>query len=214
MHRSGTSSLAGLFAAGGLWVGDISQRHNHMERSDVNRINDLILSRFGGTWKRPPRTVDCTRVRRGRIRRALKPYASHPYWVIKDPRFLFTLDAWLPHAGAYRLVGTFRHPLAVARSLRARDDLPLEQGIALWTRYNSKLVALHRRHPFPLICFDASGDDYLDRFRSLCASLDVPCDEEAAARHYAPHLISHDGEGANGLPEETSALHAYLVEHA
>ena len=214
MHRSGTSSLAGMFAAGGLWIGDIARGHNYMERTDVNHINELILSRFGGTWKRPPPTVDPARVRRDSILRALRPYAGHPYWVIKDPRFLFTLDAWLPHAGAHRLVGTFRHPLAVARSLHARDDLPLEQGIALWTRYNRELVVRHRRHSFPLIRFDAGGDDYLDRFRHLCERLGIPCDQEAATRHYDARLISHDGEGSNELPCETGALLAYLVEHA
>ena len=56
--------------------------------------------------------------------------------VIKDPRLCLTMPFWravLPTPlGA---VFVLRDPMHVARSLQARDDIPITLGLALWDRY-------------------------------------------------------------------------------
>jgi hypothetical protein len=56
--------------------------------------------------------------------------------VLKDPRLCITFPLWrtaLP--GPLAALFVLRDPLEVARSLQARDELPIVLGLALWDRY-------------------------------------------------------------------------------
>jgi hypothetical protein len=82
--------------------------------------------------------------------------ARHVPCGLKDPRLLLLLDTWIEIVDSYALVGTFRHPVAVARSLARRNGMPEKEAYNLWVRYNAKLVQWHRAYRFPIIRFDLS----------------------------------------------------------
>ena len=219
MHRSGTSCLAGLLETSGLSLGDVSRsnRHNlkgNLEDKAVRAVNTAILQKFGGSWKCPPMSIVWKDIDARPVRKAIDRFSKHNRWLIKDPRMLLTIEAWLPHIPVYRLIGTFRHPMAVARSLNRRDEMPVEQGVALWTAYNQRLVDLHRRHQFPLVCFDQQGEAYLDQFFSLCQRLELTGDRQAACAFYERELVSQSSDGAETLTGEPSRLYDYLLHNA
>ena len=82
--------------------------------------------------------------------RALKVYnnVTNAPWVLKDPRMCLTLDAWLPllKSDEHRppVLFTYRNPLEVALSLRARKRNPvsLYEGLRLWIWYNREAIRL------------------------------------------------------------------------
>ena len=136
MHRSGTSCLTGLLERAGLATGGTSCPHPYnrrgmFEQPDVREANRDILRRSGGSWSAPPARVPHAEVDPRAIRRALEPFRRESRWVVKDPRMVLTLEAWLPHVRSFELVGTFRHPVAVARSLHARNEIPFSDGLAI-----------------------------------------------------------------------------------
>ena len=85
----------------------------------------------------------------------------HRYWGIKDSRILFVLPFWEDRLDCIQLVGTFRHPLSVAKSLYFRNKIPLEIGLKIWERYNLQLYNLLKESEFPLISFDVTSEEYL-----------------------------------------------------
>ncbi|MFH0945930.1 MAG: hypothetical protein V2A76_12085 [Planctomycetota bacterium] len=218
MHRSGTSCLTGLLETAGLWIGNAPRRSNwnakgNLEDQDIRVLNEKVFGKLGGSWKEPVEDLPAGAVKPERILEVLKPYRRHRRWLVKDPRLLFTMSLWLPHTPQRRLVGTFRHPYAVARSLLRRNAMPLEEGVALWVTYNRQLVALHRQLQFPLMNFDLKGEPYLDRFRHLCGQLDLPYDDKAAREFYETSLVNQGLEPSDQLEGEAEELYSYLLEH-
>lgn len=220
MHRSGTSCLTGLLETSGVFMGDVARKKRpgnpkgNLENVPARKLNESILDDNGGSWKSVPRDLRVSPARREEIAAVLASFGDHPRWALKDPRLLLVLDAWLEADPDVALVGTFRHPLAVARSLQARNDLPLEEGCAIWLRYNEELVAQHRRRRFPLVSFDRVGDAYLDQYRALCRRLDLPFDETAAGEFYASDLVRQAASEPEPPPPEAREVLEYLESHA
>ncbi len=217
MHRSGTSCLTGLLESSGLWLGDVARksrfnRRGNLEHPSIRKVTRDLLDRHSGSWRDIPE-VDWLRVDPRPVLRALAPYRENESWVIKDPRMLLMLPAFLPHLPHRQLVGSFRHPEAVARSLEARNQMPLAEGVALWTQYNRRLVELHQKEPFPLVSFDLTGAPYLEQFERLCRQLEIPVNREAAHRVYEANLVHQAAAGGIELEAEPAHLYAYLRAH-
>jgi hypothetical protein len=147
MSRSGTSALTRAFVRAGYYVGDGDRLaaptpHNPVgsyERLDVRAADDELLRSLGGSWYAPP-PRELQRRRAGDFRPILESLVDRIHEeaqgtpiAIKDPRIGVLLDVWLPVI-VERLhpVLVIRNPLAVARSLRRRDALPVPVGLAMW----------------------------------------------------------------------------------
>jgi hypothetical protein len=76
---------------------------------------------------------------------------------------LITLDGWLTVLDAPRFVASFRNPASVAKSLMHRKLGSGDEAfwIRLWCEYNTRLLALYRKNPFPIINFDLQEPEYL-----------------------------------------------------
>ena len=171
MHRSGTSCLAGMLEHCGLHLGEVNRSSRHNPRGNhesrvAMAINDDLLALAGGSWREPRDVGEVAPELAARIERYRRTMrATGQVWGIKDPRMLFCLGAWAEPTTA--LVGTFRHPVAVARSLEARlqarkrPESVRVDWQALWFEYNARLVALYRRAPFPVVDFDWEAERYL-----------------------------------------------------
>jgi hypothetical protein len=151
MHRSGTSAVAGALGKLGFAVPveedrwePSSDNPDHWESRALALYSDLLLERIGGTWDRPPDShlgVEIFEDLDGELGDPSLPASRafpEPGAVLwKDPRTCLLLPYWRAHLpGPVAAVFIWRQPLAVARSLRARDRMHLADGVALWERYN------------------------------------------------------------------------------
>ena len=160
MHRSGTSMLSGLLVEGnGYIVGDglikasFDNEKGFYERVDVVLQNDEFMKTQGIWWGDKVAHYDPEKAledkKRGTITfkdgetgLAFLNDKSNAPWLEKDPRMCITLRTWLPLLNTEpAIIFTYRHPLEVARSLKARDDdFDLMWGLRLWILYNMRAL--------------------------------------------------------------------------
>ena len=206
MHRSGTSCLARMLAAGGLASAGEAVRNwdnarGHFEMLDAVRLNEAVLAHSGGHWLSPPTDVRWTdehaaardRLLAARIvDRSAERSVDRPA-LIKDPRTLLTLPFWRASRVPFHAVAIVRHPLAVARSLESWRGTPIAEGIALWTAHNEALLADRATHDFALIDFDAPREVMIVAALSAARAFASDIDEVAFASAYEDQLVHHDG---------------------
>lgn len=181
MHRSGTSSLAGSLEAAGLPLGEVrreggdSNQKGHHEPGEVIRLHDDVLMTSRGAWHLPPATITWSQEQRGRRDAFIAGHADQPLWGWKEPRTLLVIDGWLEVLPQLEMVGTFRHPLVVARSLKRRhgNDTP-RMWLEVWLAYNEILLRLVEQRGLPLIDFDLSAERYQARLGEIVEELRLP----------------------------------------
>jgi hypothetical protein len=205
MHRSGTSSLAGSLEQCGLQLGDVSHfnpsnRKGNREHPDVMSLNDRVLASSGGSWDNPPERIewdDSLILQRDELIGKLRK-ASSGLWGFKDPRTLLTIPFWLSGMKDCWLVGTVRHPLAVANSMEVRGGMPRPKGLFLWRTYNQRMLEIWDQTPFPIVSFDESTEEYQRSVRLLAKQfgLSTPVEGQPffddSMRHQLP--AGMDGE--------------------
>lgn len=178
MHRSGTSCLAGSLQEAGLYLGEVNTAapHNAKGNRESRAIMDLqddLLRANGGDWDAPPHEVVWSEEHQARRDAIIAAYPSDRIWGFKDPRTLLTLPGWLEALPPVRFVGTFRHPLAVAASLHARNGIAIEKSLALWETYNRRLLDCQRQWGFPIVCFDWPPERYQSRLQAIAPTLNL-----------------------------------------
>lgn len=177
MHRSGTSCLAGLLEEAGLYLGDVKHESTYNVKGNrenplVMKLNERVLMQNGASWDSPPpHPVKWNLDAQHERDRVLATYRSKSAWGIKDPRLLFTLDGWLSDIPRARIVATFRHPVAVARSLRRRNRFTAEHSLSLWRKYNTRLLDLAKRFEVSPVSFDLDMRRYLASVEGIAISL-------------------------------------------
>lgn len=153
MHRSGTSVTARLLNMLGCYMGPeraalehrigrltASNARGHWERADVMDINNAILKTIGARWDQPQTAPSLSfNALPDELKHALKLLvygldANRP-WMVKDPRLCLTLPCWKPLVDVPVAVLVYRHPAQIASSLFKRNNIPLENGLALWETY-------------------------------------------------------------------------------
>ena len=218
MHRSGTSCLTGTLKSHGLALGEVSDynkynKKGNQENKAVFRLNEALLQHNGGAWHTPPAgPLHSNPELETRRTEVLADYQSLPKpWGIKDPRMLLTYDFWQDHLPAHAFIGTFRHPLAVAQSLAARERLsiPLEQGLALWATYNEKLLELQQQHRFAVVNFDWAPARYQAAVEQLAETLGLG--PQAEQTFFDAKLVSQQPPGLAECPAELLPLYRELM---
>jgi hypothetical protein len=174
MHRSGTSAITNALGLLGCSLGDTGdfispKRWNPQGNWEHQRLidrNDLVLELHGGTWFAPPRlSGDWARRPKAqamipRLRSEFAEIYPEEGWVWKDPRACLTLPLWLQAwSSAPVAVMAFRHPLAVAKSLAARNGFSMRHGLALWEVYNSEALWNLRDVPTSVYGYESALDD-------------------------------------------------------
>lgn len=217
MHRSGTSCLAGTLEQGGLLLGDV-QTHNaanlrgNRESPRIMALHDALLQANGFAWDRPPppgRELvwnDESRRERDAI---ITEFADRPRWGFKDPRTLLAVAGWRETLPGLQAVGIFRHPLAVARSLQARGDMPLDRALELWLAYNRRLLDEWRATRLPVLSFDGSEEAFRAQVSALGEWLQFPGDL-GGETFFAAELRHHRVEDDGALPAEVGAVYEEL----
>jgi GT2 family glycosyltransferase len=165
MHRSGTSLLTALLRMAGVELGSdlllgeaAENSRGFWEHREVVRINDELLAHLGLSWfvpsPLPPGYLDLCQLEPLAHRAANllhREFAGAALWGIKDPRLCRLQGFWeracTGMVDELYAAHVFRHPLEVADSLRARNNIPTEQAMLLWLFHNLEAVLHPRKHP-------------------------------------------------------------------
>lgn len=177
MHRSGTSCLAGMLQFAGFNAGMIDEWNpdnlkGNRENQSILKLNSAIFKESGGSWHSPPSSVINNPVHyelRDEILTSLQ--SSEKAWMFKEPRTLFTLPFWLNSSIKFKLIGIFRDPMSVAKSLNARDNLTITEGLKLWAVYNENLLRVVREHNVPLLYFTDDPESFQNATSKAIANL-------------------------------------------
>ncbi|MBO9661412.1 glycosyltransferase [Dokdonella sp.] len=180
MHRSGTSSVAGLLARLGVHAGDDAELmigpDNPKGHYELARLHGACLRRLeaaGGDWKQPPTSapgaaVDAFRRDIAELLRTLEPRRP---WLIKEPRLCLLARELLPLLTRPVFVHVVRDPHAVAQSLAARNGLARDHALALWRQYTQAAFEASRGWPRVLVDYAEVLADPLALARRLYDTL-------------------------------------------
>jgi len=155
MYRSGTSAFARTFNLCGAFLPDLVvaarlglNPKGFWESEAVTDLDARLMEHLGGEWNR----VDFDLPREGPLvdeflensREVLAThYGDAPFILIKDPRICVLAPLWhrTLKASGYRPVYavTVRHPLEVARSIESQGDMPVAEGLSLWSTYMQRV---------------------------------------------------------------------------
>ena len=153
MHRSGTSAAALTLARMGWSLGadlletqaDIT-RDGFGENRGVVALNEKLLAYFGSAWFELfdwpvgwEQEAEAGDFLKEALTLVAEQFPGEQRILLKDPRLCLTLPFWMrvfEEAGfATRIILQWRHPQAVAQSLKSRDSLPIPAGLLLWLHY-------------------------------------------------------------------------------
>ncbi|HEY1078289.1 MAG TPA: sulfotransferase [Fontimonas sp.] len=218
MHRSGTSCLAGCLQEAGLYLGDVNtaapaNARGNRENRAIMDLHDMVLRDNGGSWDMPPAAPKWSAEQRQQREALIGGFPRHEVWGFKDPRSLLVLDGWRESLPALRFIGTFRHPAAVAASLRTRNGFTMERGYEIWREYNTRLLRYQRELGFALLSFDWEPERYRLALEANAARLGLKAPQNGF-EFFAGSLRSHRASAADGLGAKDIALYAQLQEIA
>lgn len=217
MHRSGTSFLTGTLQQHGLQLGQHSTWNKHNTRG--NRENDRIVAFHEAVlaarecaWNNPPTgPVTWTDAENDQAREIIADYDGLAHWGFKDPRSLLFVEAWQALLPQMNTVGIFRHPLAVARSLKKRGFGKTEDPVALWQQYNLRLLDLHRRAPFPIFSFEEQPEELLGKIEHVAHGLGLT---KTVDEPFFSSELRQQEPGEDALPADVEATLQSLREIA
>ena len=228
MHRSGTSLVARGLAAMGLNLGDRvdvaphpANPHGHWEHADVWQAQEELLIRFGREWHSSPGPLparwlewpDTLSTIERFVALAAAELGRHGHWVVKDPRSSLLIPLWREVARRaacdLRLVRLVRDADEVAASLMARDGMPRDRALRIWTDHHRAIdrdaAGLQVRsfeHAVllrePLATFAALG--------AWCGLADAAVRAPAAAALVDPMLWHHRGTARPAGPRDTEPV--------
>jgi hypothetical protein len=233
MHRSGTSLVSRILNLLGVHLGPdpavtavgSDNVKGFWEHLFIARINDEILSRFGGRWEHPPtlpadwandpRLSDLEERARAMV---AADFGEAPLWGWKDPRTSVTLAFWQKLIGPMRYVICVRNPAAVVASLARRNHFAVDQADWLWLAYNQSLLAQTTGQPRLVVFYEDLVDDVLPTLRRLAAFIghaeraDDPHVQQAVSEFRERELCHHrmsaeDLVDDHGISYETKGLY-------
>ncbi len=184
------------------------------ELRSVKWLHDQILALNRGGWYKPPANVVVHDYHQAAMRHIVNQLARRRLCGVKDPRTLLMLDAWETIIGSRcHLIGTFRHPLAVAASLNQRNGIPVEQGLTLWRHYNQRLVERHQKTSFPLVEFN------LHDVNAYCGVVTEVATQSGLKPHFMQlrrfvrQPLEHHKLKKQDLPVDCAETYAYLMDN-
>jgi hypothetical protein len=186
MHRSGTSLVAHVLSALGIYAGrpdeltpaDMFNPTGFWERKDVVDLDEEILTALGASWTDPLRAEvtrlsdDQRAVYVARARRIVaRSLQGRGPFLLKDPHMSLLLPLWREALQNPICVLTWRDPVAVARSLDTRDKRPLLLSVAVWEHYTRTLLRDSEGLPRVLVSYEELIAEPARATRELHAAL-------------------------------------------
>jgi hypothetical protein len=234
MHRSGTSALSGALEQLGLTVGrtvmppnaGMGNPRGYYENLSLTELHDRFLESIGSSWLdyKPLTHGQANGLAAHRFRLELLRLLTDEFAggrpLIKDPRLCRLISVWLPvirdHFPDAGFILPIRHPVEVACSLRQRDRMPLDRGVALWTVHVLEAEKTTRGLRRAFSTYDELLNSPLDVVSRVAANLGLTVNgaATAVACQIDPALRHHSRlSWPTGLPLEdlTLSIHQALV---
>lgn len=248
MSRSGTSLTTRILNVLGVELGSdeelmppagANNSTGFWEHKGIADLNEDILATLGDAprqrWRFPPRLPEGWEQdprldsHRAAARSMLREsFTGLPLWGWKDPRTCLTLPFWqdlLPRQrgleARLRYVICVRHPLDVAASLEARDDVGREEALELWLRYMSDAILHTSGCPRIFVSYESYFPAWENQARRLAEFLGLPALTEEQRSAISDHLdeglwhhrqAERAASGPDSLPVEVDDLYMRLVE--
>lgn len=228
MHRSGTSALTRGLAALSVYLGDNffdpqpDNPQGYWEDKSLVEISQRVLEELRVKWD-DTELIAAERFGHHRVRLAGLAAARYlegalmpqPIWGFKDPRTLRLFPFWrdvLRKCGtedAYVLA--IRHPLGVAASLFARQEIPLPKAQRMWLVHNVPFLHELAGKPLVVVDYDRLAEAPQAQLDRIARGLDLPAGSATFLDHSLRHNVfsrdEFDTESAAGL----LARRAYLA---
>jgi hypothetical protein len=150
MHRSGTSTVAGILYKIGINMGQKMLGKNHsnplgyFEDKEFVDLNNRILGTSGGNWDSPPSEKNII-AQKNKFEKEIRNLVSiknkdnSKYWGWKDPRTSLTIQLYLPYLKNPCFIVCHRQAKAVTESLLQRDRIEIREGRKLWEIYEKRI---------------------------------------------------------------------------
>lgn len=160
MHRSGTSMITGILHKCGLELGKnllMGARDNpkgHFESRRFIRINQEILIANGGRWFDPPTApIRFYPGIKKKMRQFVNEFDPQKISGFKDPRICFTFPLWreVIHPEPIKAIMVVRPFIAIAKSLKRRNDFKIAKGERLANRYVRSAFAAMNKFDVPYV---------------------------------------------------------------
>lgn len=237
MHRSGTSSLAGLLAQLGatppktLMGAKPENPKGFWESEVIMAFNDEILVRAQSTWD-DPRPLDTavfegeqgSELRQRAGQKLVEEFGDAEAIVLKDPRICRFYPFWhqvLEEQGFTPFpIIPVRAPEEVAASLNGRNGMPISEALALWQRHVIDAERDTRDLPRHILLWQDLLNDWRSALAGIEASLGRPAplgkDTEAAkAEGFVDAGLSlHHGKDLPAADAESRALYEKMASLA
>lgn len=202
MHRSGTSALTralnlcGVILPGHMMDNTEGNALGHWEPLEVVAIHDAMLAQHQLAWDDAAVGfadvfgTSTVQTAQAHISAFLTPHAHYPFIAVKDPRLCNTLPIWeapLQQLGMHPVaIFATRHPLAVAKSLQSRNQMPLAYGVLLWMQYTLAAELHSRNWRRMVVHYDRLIQDWRSSIDPLMQWLGLPSAQSDA--HISAHL--------------------------
>lgn len=227
MHRSGTSTLAGVLHLNKIsmgtyknfWPRPLAQNpKGFYENYEFRKINDLLLQEVGYDVKSYETNIPTLIPSKKRFiemeKLILKSNQNFENWGWKDPRTCLTINVWmeiikkLKIENEVKIIFVTRNALSVSRSLNKRNDLPIEMGLKIWKTYTEKAFKFCQSSNSNI--FYCSFEQLLERPNYTCEKLfnflDMDWNSKVIEK-FIDKDISTSGKGIDvNIPEEIKSL--------
>jgi hypothetical protein len=196
MHRSGTSMITRMLKMCGMYLGEDqdmmpAQKDNpegFWENLLFVRLNDRILSEFGGGWDYPPsypNSWECRQEMQPYLKEAMdliRRFGARPRWGWKDPRNSLTFQFWRHAVPNLKAIVCLRNPLDVVSSLQTRSNNSYAFCTNLWLTYYKQLFQSLTPDECLLTHFDAYFSEPQKELRRILAYLEWDVDDETVEK--------------------------------
>ena len=202
MHRSGTSCITKIFNLNGIKLGnDLLSSQNDNPRGFwedwyLVKINRQILKRSKGSWNNPPKKIKVSIKDKLDILNFLNLNRKAAL-CIKDPRMLLTWEVWKPFLKNYQLVGVFRNPESVSKSLNKRNNFDINSGYSLWNKYNKNLIKISNNEKISIINFDNSNS-FKNKISEIVNNFGIEFNPDSL-KYYNPKYLNSKFQDLNDI---------------
>ena len=234
-HRSGTSLITRCLSAMGLTLADDlipAQPDNpkgFWEDAGVTAFNESLLNAFQCDWN-SVNFAKLDNIRGQRVNRWREKarvliqdhYPADSNFVIKDPKFSLLMPFWQEVFDELeidtRYLLTYRPPLSVAASLKARNGFSREKSVLIWLAYNHAcLKSIPKASPVSVVSYDLFMQHPVDQCERIQRQLGIDNVDWPSLSIFLndftdPSLRHHQADGQVPLPGFTRGLMEHL-EH-
>ncbi len=234
-HRSGTSLITRCLSAMGLTLADDlipAQPDNprgFWEDAGITAFNESLLNAFQCDWN-SVNFAKLDNIRGQRVNRWREQartliqdhYPADGNFVIKDPKFSLLIPFWQEVFDELeidtRYLLTYRPPLSVAGSLKARNGFSREKSVLIWLAYNHAcLKSIPQDSPVSVVSYDVFMQHPVDQCERIQRQLGIDNVDWPSLSTFLndftdPSLRHHQNDGQVPLPGFTRGLMTNL-EH-